>query len=84
VDHERLERSPTLGLQTPREEKDARPYLQAHEYTRMLSLAGASPRDYAMLQPGLMSGYFQELGALMMRRRQGHHPIQKNGPKSPQ
>jgi site-specific recombinase XerD len=56
VDHDQLERSPADGLETPRKEKNARPYLQADEYSRMLSLAGASPRDYAILQVFLQTG----------------------------
>src|SRR6202171_4515828 len=44
------------GLETPRKEKNSRPYLQTDEYSRMLSLAGASPRDYAILQVFLQTG----------------------------
>jgi len=56
VDHEQLERSPADGLETPHKEKNARPYLQTDEYSRMLSLAGASPRDFAILQVFLQTG----------------------------
>src|SRR5258708_5833110 len=50
VNHEQLERSPAEGVETPRKEKNTRPYLQTDEYSRMLSLAGGSPRDYAIVQ----------------------------------
>jgi len=56
VDHQLLERSPAEGLETPRKEKNSRPYLQTDEYSRMLSLAGGTPRDYAILQVFLQTG----------------------------
>jgi site-specific recombinase XerD len=56
VDVGQLERSPAEGLETPRKEKNTRPYLQTDEYNRMLSLAGAKPRDFAILQVFLQTG----------------------------
>jgi site-specific recombinase XerD len=56
VAHELLERSPAEGLETPRKEKNVRPYLQTDEYSRMLSLAGGNPRDFAILQVFLQTG----------------------------
>jgi site-specific recombinase XerD len=56
VDHNQLERSPAEGLETPHKEKNARPYLQADEYSRLLALSGSSPRDYAIVQVFLQTG----------------------------
>jgi integrase/recombinase XerC len=56
VETDQLDRSPAEGLETPRKEKNSRPYLQTDEYSRMLSLAGVSPRDYAILQVFLQTG----------------------------
>src|SRR5215203_944657 len=44
-DLELLERSPAEGVATPKKEKTPRTFLRTDEYTRMLSLAGANPRD---------------------------------------
>lgn len=49
-------RSPALGLETPKKEKKARSYLQPDEYRAMLSLAGANPRDFCILQVFLQTG----------------------------
>jgi site-specific recombinase XerD len=49
-------KSPTTGIDTPKREKNTRQYLRSDEYTKMLSLAGASPRDYAILQVFLQTG----------------------------
>src|SRR5712692_4848950 len=51
-----IERSPAAGIDTPKREKHTRQYLRADEYTKMLSLAGGNPRDYAMLQVFLQTG----------------------------
>jgi integrase/recombinase XerC len=51
-----IERSPTAGIDTPKREKHTRQYLRSDEFTKMLSLAGASPRDYAILQVFLQTG----------------------------
>src|SRR5919197_1071799 len=48
--------SPTTGIETPKREKNTRQVLRADEYTKMLSLAGANPRDYAVLQVFLQTG----------------------------
>src|ERR671926_221881 len=44
------------GIATPKREKNGRQVLRADEYTKMLSLAGANPRDYAVLQVFLQTG----------------------------
>src|SRR5919202_3697146 len=44
-----IAKSPTTGIETPKREKNGRQVLRADEYTKMLSLAGAHPRDYAIL-----------------------------------
>ena len=49
-------KSPTAGIDTPKREKHTRQYLRSDEYTKMLSLAGANPRDYAILQVFLQTG----------------------------
>ena len=51
-----IEKSPTVGVETPKREKHTRQFLWSDEYTKMLSLAGANPRDYAILQVFLQTG----------------------------
>ena len=51
-----IERSPTTGIDTPKRERHTRQYLRSDEYTKMLSLAGGNPRDYAILQVFLQTG----------------------------
>src|SRR5262249_8955140 len=40
-----ITKSPTTGIETPKREKNGRQVLRSDEYTKMLSLAGANPRD---------------------------------------
>jgi integrase/recombinase XerC len=49
-------KSPTTGIETPKRERNGRQVLRSDEYTKMLSLAGANPRDYAILQVFLQTG----------------------------
>ncbi len=49
-------KNPTLGVQTPKKERGSRTALRSDEYTKLLSLAGANPRDYAILQVFLQTG----------------------------
>src|SRR2546429_6042667 len=51
-----ITKSPTTGIETPKREKNGRQVLRSDEYTKMLSLAGANPRDYAVLQVFLQTG----------------------------
>jgi len=51
-----IQKSPTTGIDTPKREKNTRQYLRSDEYTKMLSLAGSNPRDYAILQVFLQTG----------------------------
>src|ERR671915_1198047 len=51
-----IPKSPTIGVETPKRERNTRQFLRSDEYTRMLSLAGANPRDYAILQVFLQTG----------------------------
>jgi integrase/recombinase XerC len=51
-----ITKSPTTGIETPKQEKNGRQVLRSDEYTKMLSLAGANPRDYAILQVFLQTG----------------------------
>jgi integrase/recombinase XerC len=51
-----IQKSPTTGIDTPKREKNGRQVLRSDEYTKMLSLAGAHPRDYAILQVFLQTG----------------------------
>ena len=53
-----VQKSPTAGIDTPKREKHTRQYLRADEYTKMLSLAGGNPRDYAILQVFLQTGIY--------------------------
>ena len=56
VDSEALQRSPAASVETPKKERTVRAWLQRDEYSRMLSLAGANARDYAILQLFLQTG----------------------------
>lgn len=49
-------KNPTLGVQTPNKERGSRTALRSDEYTKLLSLAGGNPRDYAILQVFLQTG----------------------------
>ena len=51
-----IPKSPTVGIDTPKREKHTRQFLRSDEYTKMLSLAGGNPRDYAILQVFLQTG----------------------------
>jgi integrase/recombinase XerC len=51
-----VQKSPTAGIDTPKREKRTRQYLRSDEFTKMLSLAGTNPRDYAILQVFLQTG----------------------------
>jgi site-specific recombinase XerD len=51
-----IAKSPTTGVETPKRERNTRQFLRSDEYTRMLSLAGAKARDYAILQVFLQTG----------------------------
>jgi site-specific recombinase XerD len=51
-----ISKSPATGIETPKREKNGRQVLRSDEYTKMLSLAGANPRDYAILQVFLQTG----------------------------
>jgi site-specific recombinase XerD len=65
VDHNIIEKSPLSGIETPKREKNGRTALTRDEYTAILSLAGTSPRDYAILQVFLQTGLrVSELAAL--------------------
>ena len=60
-------KSPTTGVETPKRERNTRQFLRSDEYTKMLSLAGANPRDYAILQVFLQTGIrVSELAHLRM------------------
>src|SRR3954454_5070654 len=61
-----ITKSPTTGIETPKREKNGRQVLRSDEYTKMLSLAGANPRDYAILQVFLQTGVrVSELASLI-------------------
>src|SRR2546422_6801966 len=62
-----IERSPVAGIDTPKREKHTRQFLRSDEYTKMLSLAGGNPRDYAILQEFLQTGIREsELASLAL------------------
>jgi integrase/recombinase XerC len=51
-----IERSPAEYVAAPRREKRTRRYLTQAQYRALLSLAGANPRDYAILQVLIQQG----------------------------
>ena len=51
-----IAKDPTAGVETPKKERSGRTTLRPDEYTRLLSLAGGEPRDYAILQVFLQTG----------------------------
>lgn len=51
-----LAKIPTTGVATPKRERPGRAFLRSDEYSRMLSLAGGHPRDFAILQVFLQTG----------------------------
>lgn len=53
---EYIDRSPAEHIDSPKREKNGRVFLHPYEYTKMLSLAGGNPRDYAILQVFLQTG----------------------------
>ncbi len=53
---EYIDRSPAEHIDSPKREKNGRVFLYPYEYTKMLSLAGGNPRDYAILQVFLQTG----------------------------
>ncbi len=53
---EYIVKSPTIGIETPKREKNTRTFLYMEEYNMMLSLAGSKPRDFAIIQVFLQTG----------------------------
>lgn len=52
----RIAKSPAIGVETPKREKNQRAWLLPDEYRAMLAAAGASPRDFAILTVFLQTG----------------------------
>src|ERR671914_1700901 len=70
-----IPKSPTTGVETPTRERNTRQFLRSDEYTKMLSLAGANPRDYAILQVFLQTGIrVSELAHLTINDIDFHKP----------
>jgi integrase/recombinase XerC len=70
-----IAKSPTIGVETPKRERNTRQFLRSDEYTKMLSLAGANPRDYAILQVFLQTGIrVSELAHLKVNDIDFHKP----------
>ena len=62
-----IAKNPTQGVATPKKERNGRNTLRPDEYTKLLSLAGANPRDFAILQVFLQTGVrVSELCALTL------------------
>jgi site-specific recombinase XerD len=63
-----IAKSPTVGVETPKRERNTRAFLRPDEYTKMLSRADANPRDYAILQVFLQTGIrVSELASLRIQ-----------------
>ncbi len=56
VSSDLLPSSPAASIAMPKKERKQVVYLRPDEYSRMLALAGTSPRDYAILQLFLQTG----------------------------
>lgn len=56
VNSEILSVSPAEKIETPKQEQRTRTSLRQDEYSRILSLAGSSPRDFAIFQVFLQTG----------------------------
>src|SRR5260370_26832541 len=50
VDNDSIPASPAASISMPRKEKKSRVFLRPDEYSRLLSAAGSSPRDFCILQ----------------------------------
>src|SRR5262249_22968440 len=48
--------SPAASVAIPKKERKAQTFLRPEEYSRLLSVAGANPRDFAILQLFLQTG----------------------------
>ncbi len=55
-ERELLAVSPAASVAIPKKERKAQTYLRPEEYARLLSAAGANPRDFAILQLFLQTG----------------------------
>ena len=51
-----IDRSPAMGVETPKTERNGKAWLRPDEYSRMLSLAAGNPRDYCILTVFLQTG----------------------------
>jgi integrase/recombinase XerC len=51
-----LEKSPATGVDTPKIEHNGKAWLRPDEYSRMLTMAAGSPRDYCILTVFLQTG----------------------------
>jgi site-specific recombinase XerD len=51
-----LAQSPAESMSAPKRERNGRTYLTPEEYTKLLSLSGSNPRDYAIFQVFLQTG----------------------------
>ena len=56
TNHEYVEKNPVIGIDTPKQEQRTRTSLRTDEYSRILAVAGSSPRDFAIFQVFLQTG----------------------------
>ena len=56
TNQEHIEKSPVTGIDTPKQEQRTRTSLRTDEYSRILAVAGSSPRDFAIFQVFLQTG----------------------------
>lgn len=51
-----IDKSPAVGIDTPKKERPSRTALRPEEYNRVLAVAGGHPRDFAIFQVFLQTG----------------------------
>lgn len=56
TEHGAIDKSPVLGIETPKKERNSRSWLRPDEYNQLLLLAAGNTRDHCILQVFLQTG----------------------------